>query len=378
MENPPIPLLINRAREATRNPDFLGFNRVGKYLGIGNHPNRNRIKVDIMRAWKNNSRNSRVSRATAFGRSRTFRKFKKYSKRKGFGKKSRKFLKKFKRRGKKSGVISTVMKKLFPLRRQVGTCTWGMSVSQNTVFYTSMEVGNYAGTAYTAGMGPQSTFLAKPGFLSHNNGGSFDPVINDGSFGTNQKRFLYPQKCRITMQNNSNSQANIKVYHCALRNSEGTGGAMTFYQRFQTALGADGISLQPHNTPFDSYAFTSQTKILKSTSFRLGPGEHRTITIKSPIYGNKSFNQLTDEPCSAKWFRGALILAHGFPAHDQTNDANVGIAGCRLDFTATTYTSYRLTNSTTQSLTSNLYNASTMSTVHFDPGNANDPTIYTQ
>lgn len=270
-----------------------------------------------------------------------------------------------------SGVYTSILKTLFPLRKAMGTAHWNASTGIGTVGVTSMEVGTYDSGGFSAGLGPQSTF-AQYG----TNSGSINTVINQGStMPANTKRYFLPQRLVMNIQNASNSPVYIDFYLCKWRRSEGTGGELRLKEKFLANCTSAGVNLWPGITPFQVNTFVNQIKILRKWKVKLGQGESTMATCVSPIKGSLTFEAVTDECVTPRWTRGILMLFHGIPVHDTTVHSAVNTGPSSINIIAKTFVSHRLTSAVSQVPWIQTF-PGTVNTAEIPVGNSNNPTAF--
>lgn len=274
------------------------------------------------------------------------------------------------RKGYRKGALKTVIDNLYPLKKQVHTTTWNVNANVGSIIVTSMEIGNYDPGTYSAGLGPQSCNAVKG-----TNSGSFNAVISAGPTvqSAGIKRQYIPEKMIMTIQNASNSPAEVQMYLCKWRRAEGTAGELRLESKFTSACTAASVSQYPGITPFMLPQFVNQIKVLSSWKRRIGAGEYCIARAKSPCNGPLLYEAVTDEPVTPQWTRGILVIAHGIPVHDATTVANAAIGPCSLNISAKAFIDHRIAQNAAEATVVAQHQSGTVTTAEVGVGNANAP-----
>lgn len=303
------------------------------------------------------------------------------------GYRPRKFVSKFRRRGRKfrgkgrryrkRSSIRSLIKDLWVIRKHKKTNYWYASASIGSQLRTSMEIGNYDPGTFPADTGCQSPFAQKVSDTSYTNHGSINEIVTESGWNSTQKRFLYPHKLKMTITNASNSSVRVRFYVCQWRKAEGTAGELRLVDKYNSAVTADtgGTTLANDFSPFDLPSFTSQIKILSSWSKTLGSGEQTIARCQSAHYGSMMFRSVTDEPIT-RFTRGILILAEGITVHDQTSKLAVARGPCSLNISATGSLKYKLMQGQAATISTGVIPSGSVSTAEVPVGNAGAPMAY--
>lgn len=327
------------------------------------------------------SSSSRASRATMFkpryppagsgggGYRRPFRQFRRRP--------VRRYKKRYSRKS-KVRTLGRLAKTLYGVKKVKATNYWNSSASIGSQLVTSMEIGNYKPDSNFAASpsSVQSPYAQKVSDSSWTPSGSINQVIDNSTWLASTKRFLYPHKLKMVVQNASNSPINLRFYVCMWRRAEGTNTECTLANKYNNARTAD-ISGTPCEGfgPFDLQSFTSQVKILKTWKKRLGAGESTTAKCVAPLYGPYLRQSVTDEPVT-RYTRGILIIGEGIQVQDDTTTAHVDRGPCMVNISATGSLKYSTMVDGATSIVTNSYSSGAVTTAEIPVGNANAPMAY--
>lgn len=303
------------------------------------------------------------------------------------GYRPRKFVSKFRRRGRKfrgkgrryrkRSSAYSLIKDLWVIRKHKKTNYWRASASIGSQLRTSMEIGNYNPGTLPPSTGCQSPFSQKVSDASYTSSGSINQIVTESSWTGTEKRFLYPHKLKMTVTNASNSTARVRFYVCQWRKAEGTSGELRLVDKYNAAVTADtgGTTLANDFSPFDLPSFTTQIKIISSWSKTLGSGEQTLARCQSAHYGVKTFRSACDEPIT-RLARGILILAEGITVHDEANKSHVDRGPCTLNISATGSLKYKLMQGQAATISTGVIPSGSVSTAEIPVGNASAPMAY--
>lgn len=214
-----------------------------------------------------------------------------------------------------------------------------------------------------------------------------DTMKTDWAWTTNLKTKIEIawMKLKGTMTNVTNIPITVKIYKCKWRQDEGSPDVVTLaacWSKYGLSATYDNLTQNYSITPYDSPSFTSNIRILKARTIRLGAGESTVIKCKAGFnpYTYYTLNHLFQQPVNKKWTVGYLIFHHGALAHDVTA-ANVGAVTTAPSRLIVTWEGKIKSRSGQGNFANNVYlhnntlSGITSGNLETGVGNANNPTI---